>query len=217
MLRKLTTIALVWALAASAAFAQTAGVNPSNVQPQVGVSTAYLSRVTYSAVWIALVPAASATDVVCISGSSSKTIRIQQIKWTGTATTAINLPLTLLRRASLDTGGTAGSTTANPANTIGKRDLTNPTATATLISYTANPTINDTSPTYIDSAYLNIGTSATLSGPPLIFDYAKDTENFVQPPMIAAGSTAVQICVNFNASSIGAAGTTVGSITWTEE
>lgn len=217
MLKRILTGILLWALAASAAFAQTAGGNPATVQPQVGLSTAYLSRSTYSAVWIGLVPAASATDLVCISGSSSKTIRVQSMKFSGSAGTTLSLPITILRRASLDTGGTAASTTANPANTIGKRDLTNATATATLVSYTANPTINDTSPTYIDSAQwaVSLTTMATVSIP-AVFDWAKDTENMVQPPMIAAGSTAVQICANLNATSI-SSGVITGSITWTEE
>jgi hypothetical protein len=187
-----------------------------NTVPQVGLTTGYLPKVTYSAIWVGLVPAASATDVVCISGSSSRTVRLDSISISGTATAAINLPATILRRVALDSGGTAGTTTANPANTIGKRDLNFPTATATLISYTANPTINDSSPTYIDSQYVNIATAATL-GSASIFNFARDIENQLQVPTIAAGSTAVQICLNLNGTSIGAGGTTTGSVVWTEE
>jgi len=203
-------------LSASAALAQTSVGSPVNQVPQIGVSTAYLSRASYSAVWIGLAPAATTTDLICIAASSTKTVRLQNIKLSGSAGTTLSLPVTVLRRASLDSGGTAASTTANPANTIGKRDNNNVASTATLVSYTANPTINDTSPTYLDSAQLAVSltTMATVSIP-VTFDWAKDTENFVQPPVLAAGSTQ-QICVNFNSTSL-SSGLITGSITWTEE
>jgi len=203
-------------LSASAALAQTSAGSPVNQVPQIGVSTAYLSRASYSAVWIGLAPAATTTDLICIAASSTKTVRLQNIKLSGSAGTTLSLPVTVLRRASLDSGGTAASTTANPANTIGKRDNNNVASTATLVSYTANPTINDTSPTYLDSAQLAVSltTMATVSIP-VTFDWAKDTENFVQPPVLAAGSTQ-QICVNFNSTSL-SSGLITGSITWTEE
>jgi hypothetical protein len=214
MKRFLLTTALLGALFAPAAAQTPAG--GINTVPAPGVSLAYISRATYSAVWIGLAPAATTTDLVCISASSTKTVRLQSMKFSGSSATTLSLPVTILRRASLDTGGTAASTTANPANTIGKRDNGNATATAVLISYTANPTINDTSPTYLDSAQLAISltTMATVSIP-VTFDWAKDIENFVQPPVLTAGSTQ-QICANFNSTSL-ASGLITGSITWTEE
>ncbi|SRR5213075_2416572 len=184
--------------------------------PQVGLTTGYLARVTYSAVFIGLAPAASTTDLICIAGSSSKTIRLQSLTVSGSAATTLSLPITVLRRTSLDTAGTAASTTANPANTISKRDVGSPTATATLVSYTANPTINDASPTYIDSAQLAISlTTMATVGIPVRFDWSKDTENFLQAPTITQGVTG-QICLNLNATSL-ASGLLTGSITWTEE
>lgn len=186
-----------------------------NVVPQVGVQTGYLAKTTYSAAFFGLAPAASTTDLVCIAGSATKTVKLQQIRLSGSAGTTLSLPATLLRRASVNTGGTAASTTANPANTIAKRNTNAPTATATLISYTANPTINDTSPTYIDSAQLAISltTMATVSIP-VVFDFGKDVSNLVDPPTLIGA--AQQICVNFNGTSL-ASGLITGSVTWTEE
>ena len=85
-----------------------------------------------------------------------------------------------------------------------------------LISYTANPTIVDASPTYLDSAQLGVSltTMATVSIP-VLFNWARDTENFLQPPVIAKSSTQ-QICANLNATSL-ASGLLTGSVTWTEE
>ncbi len=183
------------------------------VTPQVGPTTAYLLRSSYSAAFIGLVPAASTTDLICISGAAGKTIRLQNIKISGSGT-AISIPVTVLRRASLNTGGTAASTTANPANTISKRDTGNSTATAVLIAYTANPTIVDSAPTYIESQQLGVvATTVGVIGVQTVFDFAKDVENFVQPP--ALKSAAEQICVNLNATS--ATALLTGSLTWTEE
>ena len=203
------SLALLGALVAPAA-AQV------NTVPSPGLTTGYLARVTYSAVFIGLAPAASTTDLVCIAGSTSKTIRLQSLQISGSSGTTLSLPVTLLRRVSVNTGGTAASTTANPANTISKRDVGSPTATATLIAYTANPTIVDTSPTYIDSAQLAVSlTTMATVGNIVRFDFAKDSENFLQAPTITQGVTG-QICLNLNATSL-ASGLLTGSITWTEE
>ncbi len=196
-----------FALAASAAFAQV------NVVPQVGVTSGYIGKQTFSAAFIGLVPAASTTDLICIAGSATKTIKLQNLTVSGSGT-AISIPATLLRRASADTGGTAASTTANPANTISKRDTTFGAATATLISYTANPTIVDTSPTYIDSQQLGVAaTTVGIINPPTVFQFGRDDMNLLAPPTLRG--VAQQICLNLNATS--ATALLTGSLTWTEE
>ncbi len=184
-----------------------------NTVPQTGVISAYRSAVTYSAGFIGLVPAAATTDLVCLAGSATKTIKITRIKISGSGT-AISVPVTVLRRTSADTGGTAASTTANPANNISKRDTTNPTATAVPIAYTANPTIVDSTPTYIDSQ--NMGVVATTVGavnPPTDFDFGEGTSNLRQVPTLRG--VAEQICLNLNGTS--ATALLSGTITWTEE
>lgn len=183
------------------------------VVPSPGLTTNYLSRTTYSAAFIGLVPAASTTDLACIAGAASKTIKLQSIKISGSGT-AISIPVTILKRVAADTGGTPAGTTANPANTISKRDSGNPNPVATLIAYTANPTIVDTSPTYIGSEQLGVvATTVGVLGPTLNWDWAKDIENFLQPPTLKGA--AEQICVNLNATS--ATALLTGSFTWTEE
>src|SRR5258706_14002409 len=73
-----------------------------NVNPQVGLTTAYLPKVTYSAGFFGLVPVVTAnTDQVCIAGSATKTIRVQRITVWGTTATAVqNLPVNLVRRVA---------------------------------------------------------------------------------------------------------------------
>lgn len=214
MIRK-TFLGTVAGLAlSSAALAQV------NVVPQVGTTAAYAAKNTFSSAFFGLVPPASATDMVCIAGSASKTIRVQRIVIGGTAGTLVSLPIQVVRRASLDTGGTAASTTANPgtAANIASRDTSiaaNTGSTATLISYTAVPTINDTAPVYLDSAMMTLNTTAAASNPIMaVFDWSRDIENLIQVPTLRG--TSQQICVNFNGVSI-SSGVLNGQITWTEE
>lgn len=209
MRKFLLAAGLVLGMAASAA-AQV------NVVPQTGVTFGYVPKATYSAAFIGLVPAASGTDITCIAGSAAKVVKLQSFRLSGTAGTLVTLPITLLRRATVDTGGTAASTTANPANNIAKRDTTQATAAATLIAYTANPTITDSSPTYLDSASLTLNVTGTTAAAvvPLVFDFGKDVANLLTAPTLRGA--AQQICVNVNAISV-SSGVLNGSWTWTEE
>jgi hypothetical protein len=184
-----------------------------NVVPQTGLTFGYLAKTTYSAAFIGLVPAAATTDMVCLAGSATKTVRLQSLKLSGSGT-AISVPVTLLKRVTADTGGTAASTTANPANTISKRDSGNATATAVPIAYTANPTIVDTSPTYVDSAQLGVvATTVGLIAAPTIFDYGEDPSNLRQAPTLRG--VAEQLCINLNGTS--ATALLTGTMTWIEE
>ncbi len=191
-----------------------------NYVPQIGVTTGYLPKVTYSSSFFGLVPFTGGTDEVCISGSATKVVRLDRIILGGTASAVVNLPVTILRRVSLDTGGTAASTTANPGITtqIASRDTgqsPNTGATAVLVSYTAAPTIVDTAPVYVDSGMMTLQTTGTtLGGPSLEFIWSRDIENNVQVPTLRGA--AQQICVNFNGTSPGTA-LLNGAITWTEE
>jgi hypothetical protein len=204
--------------AALAALFSTSALAQVNFVPQMGITSGYAAKTTYSSAFFGLVPAASATDLVCIAGSAAKVIRVNRIVIGGSGT-AVSLPIQVVRRATADTAGTPAATTANPGITtqIASMDTgqsANTSATATLISYTANPTINDTAPVYLASAMLGIvATTVGAFTPMTIFDFAKDIENNVQVPTLRGA--AQQICVNLGAASPTAA--LNGFITWSEE
>lgn len=199
--------------AALAALLSTSALAQVNVVPQIGVASGVITRQTYSSVALALPPAASATDIACIAGSSTKTIYLNRIDISGLAGTLVAAPFTLVRRASADTGGTAATTTANWANNIAKNDSTNATNTATLISYSANPTIGDTSPDYIRSAVVTIPTTAAAVQNNGV-SWVWNTYSFGQRPTLRGA--AQQFCVNLNAVSISSGVLQLG-IEWTEE
>lgn len=187
-----------------------------NVVPQVGVVSGVVKKATYSSTALALAPAASATDIACIAGSATKVIRVTRIGLSGTAGTAVSAPFTLLRRATADTGGTAGTTTANLANNIAKMDTSIGTQTATLISYTANPTINDTSPTYIRSSYLSLPLSSTAATVPRVdWVFGGFGAQGLNQEIVLRGA-AQQMCINLNSVSV-SSGVLHIDIEWTEE
>jgi hypothetical protein len=197
-----------------AGFALTSAALAQNTVPQIGVNTATIREQTYSASAVGLAPAASATDIFCISGSSSKMIAIRRISISGTAGTLITVPVTLVRRASLNTGGTLATGAALPA--ASPHLSTNGTATATLASYTANPTIHDTSPLYFRAGNATFPvTSAGTVIFPLEWFGGSQVETYTQGFDIPAGSTAQQYCLNLGATSV-SSGLLNISITWTE-
>lgn len=184
-----------------------------NTVPQVGVVSAVQKFATYSATSIGLVPASSATDVFCISAAASKSVSIKQITVTGTAGTLITVPITIVRRASLDTGGTPATTTALPV--AAANYSTDPASTATLIAYTANPTLVDSSPGIFRSEVTSFNvTSALVASPSLRFQWGESISWFSHALNILKGTTQ-QVCVNLNTTTI-LSGVLNISITWVE-
>lgn len=196
-MKRLIFLAALLALvgAPSGASAQCIGVGGVNTVPQVGVECLSEPTIsTYSATGVAIVPAAAATDIACLTGSATRVIRLQTIRVSGTGT-AITIPVLIMKRASVDTGGTAATGTALPVPYA--LDSTNVAATATTTAYTANPTVVDTSPGIIDSQFLPLAATTTSTATPILFEYSQ--RNYMQAPILRG--VAQQICVNLNATS----------------
>lgn len=196
---------------AGLAFATSAHAQVNTV-PVTGLNLGNLRQQTFSAVSIGLVPAASATDIWCIAASSAKTVSISQITVSGVATTAVTTPVVILRRnTAVDSGGTAATGIALPvaaANQLGQ------TSSAVLSAYTANPTINDASPSYLRAGVIGIPTSAAAIAQVLTYSFGTGVEEYDQQAVLVKGSTQ-QLCVNLNAVSI-TAGSLAISAEWVE-
>ena len=191
------------------------GVGGVNTVPQVGVACSQEPAVnSYAATAVGLGVASSPTDIACITGSATRIVRIQQVKVSGTITTQLVVPAFLVKRASANTGGTPATSTALPVPYA--LDSNDATVTATTTAWTANPTIVDTSPGYIDSAVLVLSKADGTNGSGntgVVWDY--QLHQYMEAPTLR--SAAQQICVNLNAN----AGTMTGnaiSVTfrWTE-
>lgn len=199
---------LLLALAPSGALAQA----PCGVQiPQVGVACILEStNPTYAATGIGIAPAASATDIACLTGSATKIIRIKRIRVSGTAGTLINVPVLITKHAAANTAGTAATGTALPVPYT--LDTSNPTVSATATAYTANPTITDASAGIVASGMLVLTATGTLAGNTgLVFDWSNEALN--QSPVLRG--IAQQVCINLNATSP-SSGLVNVSFLWTE-
>jgi len=113
------------------------------------------ARAAYGYSVFGMTPAATATDVLTLSGSATKIVRVRQVVISGIATSAGNIPIAIHRRTAANTGGT--STTPTPA----QRDSTDDAATAVLRQYSANPTGLGTSLGPIDGGRLAIPTATS--------------------------------------------------------
>ena len=182
-----------------------------NVVPQVGLNTANLRQNTYGAISIGLVPAASATDIFCISGSATKAVTIRRVVLSGTAGTAVTTPVVFLRRVSLDTGGTAATSTALPV--AGSFNSNSPAATAVLTAYTANPTIVDSSPTYLFAPAVSFPVTTTATEAD---EYNFGTSVDAYDMGLNLVGAAQQLCLNLNGVSI-TSGVLAISIEWVEQ
>jgi hypothetical protein len=209
-MRKLAlALGLLLGMVASAT-AQCVAVGGVNSVPTTGLNCQSEPVVdTYAAMGYGIVPAASATDIACITGAATKTIRVQAVRVSGTAGTLVTLPVLLNKHTVANTGGTAALTTALPAPM--KMDSSSPSASATTTAYTANPTIDSTA-TQLDAmvASFNV-TTALVNGSQAYFDFKN--RNFMMAPVLRG--VAQQLCVNLGAISV-SSGLLAVSFEWTE-
>lgn len=212
MKRVLLSIGLLLGLLAPAA-AQCVSVGGVNSVPQTGVVCSQESIVpTYAATGVGIVPGTAPTDVACLTGSATKIVRLKRVGVSGTAGTAINILAILKKNASADTGGTAALTTALPVPYA--LDSTFPAVSATAISYTANPTINDTTPGVIGAKNVFLPATGTASSADAtIWDFM--LPQAASPPVLRG--IAQQVCVSLGGVTAPSSGLMSVSFTWTEQ
>lgn len=206
MLKRILASALGLLALCSVAVAQV------NTVPQVGTISSVLKQYSYSATSVGLVPAASATDIWCISPGTTRTVSINRIELSGTAGTAITTPFLIYRRAVLDTGGTAATGLALPV--AAPFSSSDPASSATLTAYTANPTVNDSSPVLMDSLEPSLAVTTTANNGLTIAQYGEQLGWFFRGLVLQKGSTQ-QVCLNLNGVSVSSGVLTVNMF-WTE-
>lgn len=162
---------------------------PSLSAPALAIRPIPYAPQSYSAAAVGFVPPASATDVFTITGSATKTIRINKIRVTGTTTSgsAIKTVFNLIKRSTAATGGTRVAATAVP------HDSTNAAATATVGHYTANPTVG--TPVGTIRSIAGSVSATGISGGDIVFEFE------INQPIILRGITE-QLAVNLNGVTI---------------
>lgn len=188
---------LLWVVAGLAC--ATSVLAQVNTVPSTGLITGIVRTASYSAHSVGLVPAASATDLFCISAGSTKNIHIRRIIIGGTAGTAITTPFLVYLRSTADTGGTAATNLALPV--AAPNISTDPASTATVTAYTANPTVA-ASPVLLGVLTVDLPVTTAAGGNiETIRTWGTGVDEFHKGLDLPKGS-ANQICVNLNGVSV---------------
>ena len=187
-----------------------------NVVPQVGVISGVVRSNTYTASSAQLVPVASATDIFCINGSTSKNIHIKRFLISGTAGTAINTPVLVNYNHSLDTGGTAATSLAAPV-AVGMNPGNPASASSAQTAYTGNPTVNDTAPNLLAAFSVSFAVTTTANAEPTVVYAGTSVDELNQAWDIPKASAVVnQICLNLDGKSV-SSGLLNITAEWTED
>lgn len=162
-------------------------------------------KATYSTSISNLVPVATAaTDIFTLTGSATKTVRVTRVTITGTQTTAAQVSILLVKRSTANTAGTSTANVAIP------HDSTSAAATATSLSYTANPTVGAAIGSALRSRKVFVGTTTGNSD-----EYITDFGTRNSQSVVLRGTGQV-FAVNLNGASIAGPSFNI-SIEWTEE
>lgn len=164
-------------------------------------------KLTYSCAFDDLVGASSCTDLAIINGSSTKTVWVQEVRLSASATAAKTLDAKLLVRSTANSGGTSTAGTAVPHSSD------DAAATAAILLYTANPTTG-TATGAVRSTRMTISAAdAAATQGEIIWDL----RGYNGGKGIRLEGTAQGLAINLDGESPGSGNSFSGSITWTEE
>lgn len=116
----------------------------SNQSP-VPVTISSGAAATYAVNIVGLSPASSPTDIITISGSGTKTVKVLDVRIFGSSSGGASAEFDLVKRSAADTGGTSATATPTQYNSG------DAAATAVVKSYTANPSALGTSQGILDA------------------------------------------------------------------
>lgn len=161
-------------------------------------------KTAYSATATAAPLAVAATDVFAITGSAAKLVRVTRIEVSGTQTTAGIVSVLVTKRSTANSGGTSTAPAMVP------HDSLNAAAVASVLLYSANPTIGTTVGVVRSDKLLLPAPAGTSQAPPLVFDFG--TRNG-QAMVLRVNQV---LAVSFNGATV-AGGSLNFNVEWTEE
>jgi hypothetical protein len=184
-------------------------ISVANGQQAIQVINAENERPTYSIGIENFATAATNQDVFILIGSATKIVRVTRIQFSMTVTTSVVVPVQLIKRSTLNAGGTTGVALTTPL------DSNNATATATNLAYATNYTTGGTVVgTMIRSQkYFAQATGIVPTTECQLIDWVFG-QNGCQPPTLRSATQS--ICINLGGVTI-AGGSVSASIEWTED
>jgi hypothetical protein len=172
----------------------------SKIAPRAPLSAIMLeNKPAYRYAVSAFAPVATPTDVVVIQGSATKRVIVKLIKVAGASTALGTHPVTVIRRSTAGTIGSAVLTAITPA----KMDSNQPAATGVVSTVgTANYTTVGTAAGLVETGRVQLTTlDAGGAGLPFILDFGPRFSK----PLILRGILEF-CCINFNGNALEAGG-----------
>ncbi len=168
-----------------------------------------ITQRTYEATIVGLVPAASATDLLTITGVAGHIVRVTRAECTGTATAVGAANLVALVRSTANSAGTSTSPAAIPA------DPSDSAALAVVKAYTANPTVGTAvGPVRAAVLVLTPTSSTTIAEDPVNWTFGNNAGTRAGVVLRSASQV---FALNGNAVSFPAGSALNCSIEWTEQ
>jgi len=158
---------------------------------------------TYSAVISDYVPAATATDMITLSGSVGKTISVTAIRINCIATVADSANVYIYKRSVADTGGTSTATA------IAQHDSKDILPSGVVLQYSANPTVG--TGTLIRSEHVSFS-SAAAGNLVTLWEFGNRPSKTVK-----LYNAAESIALNFGGAAVPGVANLHVTIEWTEE
>lgn len=159
------------------------------------------SQPAYSADSVGLASAATATDIFTITGSATRTIKVTKVTASGRQTTAGQVLIILLKRSTANAGATTNETEV-------PHDSNDAAASATVRSYTANPTPGTLVGRVASTEILVPAAATAADGGKVVFDFS-------DAPVVLRGTGEV-LALNLNSVTV-TGGSFNCSVMWTEE
>lgn len=153
---------------------------------------------------------ATPTDLICISGSATKTVAVTQLYLGIQSTSAAMQSIYFVKRSTANSGGT--STTPTPITYDSSRSA----ATAVVTVYTAAPTTGNA----VGNVRVMLSLSTVLTAAPNVFSLSAQgiptaTRSTPQTPIILRG-TAESLCANYNGAALTSGFTATYGVEWVE-
>lgn len=168
---------------------------------------------TYIVSAAALTAYATPTDIFCISGSATKTVRLVTFSFYIQSTAAASGTWIWVKRSTADTGGSPTNPTAIPL------DSADPAATAVVNLYTAAPSALGTS---LGNLFVQVFNTTTLALSSISLNSAAVVNGIAYPstpgyskPLTLHGANE-SLCLNFNGAALPGGFTSQYVFSWTE-
>ncbi len=166
------------------------------------------TKATYTYLITATAPYATPTDWVVLRGSTSKVVTVVRTSFVGFATAATNILFTYKKHSVANTAGTSS------AGTIIQRDSADPAPTASILLYSAAPTISGTA-IIVENIWTQLAvtmTSSSVLPTPVVHEYSLGAYE----PWVLHG-VAEEFAINFAGVAVPAGGLYTYELTFTEE